>query len=58
MLVFNMPTLDERKEILQIIFKKIPNCNVSLDYLAEITEGLSGAEPKGIRGKSLPQGDL
>jgi len=46
MLAFNMPTLEERKEILQIIFKKIPNCNVSLDYLAEITEGLSGADLK------------
>lgn len=48
MFTFNIPTLEERKEILEIILKDLPNHEVSIEYLAEVTEGLTGADLKAI----------
>ena len=48
MFTFNIPTIEERKEILEIILKDLPNHEVSIEYLAEVTEGLTGADLKAI----------
>jgi len=43
-----LPNKDGRKEILEIYVKKMRTKDFDIEYIAEITEGLSGAEIKAI----------